>query len=613
MAVKPHGPRFLSELFLAALLILLSATASSQANRTASVLLQAQSALDQNHPETAIDLLSGHLKAHTTDDKARLLLAEALVMADRAPAAEEQYRAILKHAPANYIALAGLGELYASTGRVEQAEPLLACAIKYGPHEPQLRIEWAQVLARLHRFKQASAALTGVTAPASGEDRIAYFRLKAAIAEGLGKSAEAAAAMERALEVRPEDPTLQLAAAVAQLHAGKPDRTATLAGSAFSRTQDPDSGLLLLQAQLAMDADVRETLASLRALQPAADREASWRQRVAEILIRHGDYAEAVADLKRTAELDPDSPDILFNLALAQFKAGAAKDALATGEKCKVLRDSADLESLLGDIQEALGDSLAAVKSYQLAATMDPRNENYQLAVAVELIRHHNFQPAKLVLDKAAQSFPNSWRLQLALGMVEYFAGSRTAASQILLRAIDLAPQPEAAFPYLSDIELDETAPPDPPAIARICGYANAHPRADREQFYCGALMLRADYASRDVSRLPEIIRRLSAAEQALPGDAAPHCELGRAYSWIENWKPAQAQYEMCVKLNPDSTQAHYRLARIYQHNGQAERAQEEMKLYKDASERMAEENEQRQNALKTFLYTMQNQAAGTK
>jgi len=124
---------------------------------------------------------------------------------------------------------------------------------------------------------------------------------------------------------------------------------------------------------------------------------------------------------------------------------------------------------------------------------------------------------------------------------------------------------------------------------------------------------LHIDYASRDTSHSADIIRRLTAAARALPNDAAPHCELGRAYAWLEKWQPAQTESELCAKLNPDSAQAHYRLSQIYHHTGQTDRAREEIMLYKEASQRLAEENEQHENALKTFLYTIQNKTAGAK
>jgi Flp pilus assembly protein TadD len=595
---------------LAIVFVCLGRLIASPQTKNSKTLVEAQSALDGNHPQKAIEILSPLLKVHPGDDSARLLLAEALAMLGRSGHAIEQYQIILKNSPNDYIALAGLGELYVSLGEVDKAEPLLAKAVAIS-HEPELRIEWAQALARLHRFKEAKGALAEISTPPSTVQRISFFRLRAAIAEGLGDAQSAATEMEKALAAKPEDYALQLATAAASLQAGKVERATVLADAAFRRTAEVDAGLILLQAQLASNVEMRETLDALRAKQMPAEAEFSLRQHLAQILITYGKFGEAAKDLKRVAELNPTNPDLQFNLALAELKSGATKEALANAQRSRELRDNADVEALLGDIQEALGDNLGAVKSYEAAVVLAPNDENHHLALAVEFIRHRNFEPAKLVLEQAEKVFPRSWRIQVALGMVQYFVGTKAEASELMLRAVDLSPDPELTYRYLGDIELDESAAPDQPAVARICEYANAHPNAAREQLYCGALMLHSDYASRDISRVHEIVRRLTLAAGALPEEATPFCELGKVYTWLEDWKMAQQSSERCVKLNPDSAQAHYRLSQIYHHMGETERAREEIKLYKAASEKLVETNEEHESALNTFLYTIQKQATG--
>ncbi len=577
--------------------------ASSQG---ANAVAQAEAALDHDNPQEAISLLSAHLRAHPTDDSAHLLLAAAYVMTRQAEAAEAEYRKVLKHAPTSYIALAGLGELYENLGKLEQAEPMFAKAVRYGPREPQLRIAWARILTRLHRFPDASKALTGVTPPKAADQRILFFRLRAAIAEGLGSATDAAGNMESALAVQPDNVGLQLAAAVANLHAQNWKRAAGLAESIFAKTRNPDAGIVTLQAQLGGHADPTHTLQALRTIPMPAEQELALRQRLAEILIAQGQTTEAVTDLKRAAELDSSNPDTYFNLALAEFRAGKTKDALESAERSKKIKDSAEIEGLLGDIQEALGDNLAAVRSYQAALAMGPGDENHHLALALEFIRHRNFEPAKLVLQQAEKSFPNSWRVQVGLGMVEYFVGTKADASNLLLRAMDLASDPELPLRYLGEVELDETAAPDPPAVERICAYAKAHPTSARAQSYCGALMFRNDFASRDTSRADDIVRRLSFAATSLKDDPTPHCELGKVYDWLEKWESASKEFEACTRLNPNSVQAHYRLSQVYRHLGETDRSREELKLYKAASQKLAEENEQHETTLNTFLYTIQ-------
>ena len=166
---------------------------------------------------------------------------------------------------------------------------------------------------------------------------------------------------------------------------------------------------------------------------------------------------------------------------------------------------------------------------------------------------------------------------------------------------------------YLRLENLDTDIPPDPAAINQLCRYADQHPQSGKEQFYCGALLFRRDTVSSDKSHTAEILQRLNAAVRSLPQDAAAHCQLGKAYRSMERRQDALRESEICARMDANSADAHYRLAQIYQHLGQRERSQEEMKLYDAASTRLADENARREATMKTFLYTIQNESPARK
>jgi glucokinase len=65
--------------------------------------------------------------------------------------------------------------------------------------------------------------------------------------------------------------------------------------------------------------------------------------------------------------------------------------------------------------------------------------------------------------------------------------------------------------------------------------------------------------------------------------------------------------------MDPNSAEGHYRLAQIYQHLGEAAQSEQEMKLYKVTSQHIADENARRDETIKTFLYTIQNEAPDHK
>ena len=578
----------------------------SHAPQPSGVLAEAQFSLAHGNPADAIRLLSEYLKTNPTDIAARKLLGQAYAAAGQDDRAAGEFQTVLEKAPDDFIALASLGEIYARGGQSEKAEPLLARAVKIN-RAPQIRTEWAVVLARLHKYKEAQSALAGIAPPSGRDDSIRFHRLKASVALGAGNASVAASEMEAALALGPADDALTLATAAAELQAKNWKRAAHLAEPLFSRTHDPQIGLICLEAELEMHGDFHATLEALRATQVDASEELAFRQRLAELLISHGEYSEAIEDLKAAAALDPHRADLQFNLALAQFRAGRLDDALASVEKCKELGDDADLEDLAGDIQEARGDSVAAVKSYQAAVVLAPSEEKYRLSMAVELIRHDNFDAARLVLKSAEESQPKSWRIELTLGMVEYFGGTDEAATKYLLRAAELAPESQTAWKYLGDIQMDRPTAPDAAAIARLCQQADREPKNGLMQYYCGGAIFRRDYGAADNSHAEEILRRLHTAARLLPGDALPHCQLGKAYRWLERWQEALSESETCARLDPDSAEAHFRLAQIYQHLGAAEKSKKEMELYEAASLKVADENARRDATMKTFIYTIQN------
>lgn len=623
-SVRARGDDWLTWSGIGVLLLLIS-SASLQAsgshfsqqspgtNQVSTPLSEARTELARGNPQEAIRILSAYLATNSKEIAARLLLGQAYAMAGQTNQAEDEFLAVVKDAPNNYVALAALGELYYRENQLEKAEPYLARAAKSGHDAPQIRIEWSLVLARLHRYKEAKNALAGVPPPTDKTEQISFHRLKASIDLALEDAPAAAAEMEKALALKPQDPGLAIATAAAQLQDLHFERAAQLAEPVFSRSHDPAVGLVVLEAQLGMSGEFRQTLAALdHAASALVSGEAvDLRMRAAELLSRYQKFPEAVDQIKKAAVQDGNRPGLLCNLALAQFQAALLDDALASAAKCKAGGDSAEIEDLFGDILEARGDNLGAVKSYQAAVALAPSEEKYRLSLALELLRHQSFEATKVVLQQAYEAHPNSWRIQFALGMLQYFMGKEDEATPILQRAADLSPDPSIALKYAGDIQLNRAAAPDPPLISQLCKYADHHATNATMQYYCGALLFRRDYVAENKANMTDILRRLNSAARRLPDDPGPHCQLGRAYRWMEQWQPALQESEVCVRLDPDSAQSHYRLAQIYQHLGQPERSKEEMKLYETASKHMADENARREETIKTFLYTIQKSVPG--
>jgi tetratricopeptide (TPR) repeat protein len=242
------------------------------------------------------------------------------------------------------------------------------------------------------------------------------------------------------------------------------------------------------------------------------------------------------------------------------------------------------------------------VHSYQSAVALEPNVQEHRLALARELLKHQTFDAAILVLEQAAELFPQSTRVKLLLG-VSYYLVDRSADSiRELLEAAKLDSSDELAARYLGEITLQDSAEPHPAAVAQICAFADAHSSSKSASALCGAVLLRASEESGDISRKPEILRRLEHAVRIAPQEPLARCQLGRAFEWSQEWQKARLQMENCVRLDPDSPEGHYRLARIYRRLGLSSMANEQTALQQQATQRQSQESTRRTNAATRFL-----------
>jgi tetratricopeptide (TPR) repeat protein len=439
--------------------------------------------------------------------------------------------------------------------------------------EDEKSLAQALQLAKAHRYAEAGAVIRRVSPPEDRLQRIGFYRLRASIESGLGHSAAAAVDMEAATRLAPENLELKIAASLARL-----------------------------EAQLESHSDPTPTLATLRSFDLAPTQQLDLRSRIGEILSRANLFQEAAKDLEEASRLAPDRADIHFNLALARFRNGEWDAALASAQRAKSLQDSGAVESLLGDIQEKRGDALAAVHSYQAAVNFEPNVEEHRLALATELLKHQTFDAAIVVLEQAEGLFPHSVRVRVLLALTYYFVDRSQDSIRTLLEATKLDTTDVLATRYLGEITLQDSAVPDPAAVTQICAFADAHPASESTDALCGGVLLRVAEDNSDSSRRQEILRRLRHAVAIAPGDPVAACQLGKALEWSERWQEARTQMEKCVRLDPDSPESHYRLARIYRRLGLATLAAEQTTAQQQAAKRQTDESNRRTNAITRFL-----------
>ncbi len=577
-------PRSMSLILSLSTLVILAAVtappASAREDEKTSVTQRANHLARTGHAGEAVTLLQTSLSARPADLNARLALAELYAASGQNEKAEQEFRNALRYHPSASAAEFALSAFYIRTGSLPAAEQVLDGAVRHHPKLNEARAQLALVLARERKYAEAEASIHPVPPPSGLNDRVRYFRLVASIQSGLGDSHAAAHAMEEALGVMPTDEGLQLVTAVAEAQAGEWQSCIRNVAPLFGKHPASSSGLLLLRAQLAEHKAYRSTLQSLRALNLPDDQRLELRVRSAELLASADKHEEAAEELQDAVKLTGGGDDtILYNLAVEQYGAGQFDAAFGTLAPLRSRKDSAELEDLLGDVEEQRGNRTAAVHSHENAIALAPEEERYRLSLGAELLKYGDYQPAVSAFQQAAARFPNSARVYVGLGMAYYFMEKNDESVAAFLRADKLDGGSGRALAYLGSTQVDNAAGPAPAAVDAICGRANSNSEQSAAVLWCGALLFRKAYLAGNQSAVPDVLRRLRMAATLVPRDAVANCSLGRALEWTEHLEEARHWLEICVRLRPDSAEDHYRLSRVYRGLGLKQEASEQAEM----------------------------------
>jgi tetratricopeptide (TPR) repeat protein len=252
-------------------------------------------------------------------------------------------------------------------------------------------------------------------------------------------------------------------------------------------------------------------------------------------------------------------------------------------------------------VEEQRGDRAAAIHSHQSAIAMAPREEHFRLSLGAELLKYQEYQAAVSVFQQAAELFPSSPRIYVGLGMAFYFMEKYDDSVAAFLQADQLDNGAGRALGYLAATQVDNPAGPMPAALEAICDRAKSPKAEPAAVTWCSALLLRKAYLADDRAAGPDILRRLRLEAKLEPGDPVATCSLGQALEWTEQFAEARHWLEICIRLRPNSTEAHYRLSRVYLALGLKHAAAEQTALVDTANA----ERDEHQSIANTFADEM--------
>ena len=267
---------------------------------------------------------------------------------------------------------------------------------------------------------------------------------------------------------------------------------------------------------------------------------------------------------------------------------------------------AADSHREAADRAERSGDPLTAEREYAEAVRGNPSEQNY-FAWGSELLLHRAIRPAAEVFTKGAALHPKSARMLAGLGAALYAGGSYADAANRLCAASDL--QPADPSPYVFLGKMEKAAPePLPCAAEKLARFAHDQPGNASANYYLAVALWKGAQRNANPANLRQCESLLHKAIAADPNLDAAYVQLGIVYTARADFVRAIEAYKKAVELNPQSSEAHYRLAQAYKRVGEEENAQRETQLYKQADQTETAAVEQQRREIRQFLIILNNQ-----
>ena len=272
--------------------------------------------------------------------------------------------------------------------------------------------------------------------------------------------------------------------------------------------------------------------------------------------------------------------------------------------------EKAEIYRLLGDLDEQLGDPLAAVREYESAARLEPSEQNY-FDWGTELILHKAPRPAVEIFTKGSEAHPNSARMLAGLGAALYANGSYSEAARRLCEASDLKPADPAPYVFLGKME---KAAPDPLPCAeeKLSRFAREQPANALANYYYAVALWKSERDPAISTRSAQAAALLDKAVRLDPKLGDAYVQLGIISSARGDYRGATSAYKKAIEANPQSGEAHYRLGLAYRRVGDDAKAKQELQLYKQIDQTETATVERQRRELRQFMIILKDQPAPT-
>ena len=362
-------------------------------------------------------------------------------------------------------------------------------------------------------------------------------------------------------------------------------------------SSDPALLLALLDTYIGLH-EIRQASATLAELNGRLTNQPGQRMQIAALLVKESAYSLAAEEFERLTAANPDSDELKYDLALAYYRAGEETQASMVLKNMLAADDDAELEDLLGDVEERAQNHAAALVAFRRAMQLGPQNEEYRFDYAQCLENQWDLAAAADVFQAGVLDFPSSAKMWLGLGATYYLAGRYSQAAQSLLKAARIAPGAPEVYRLLG-LAYEAAGPFQKRIADRFSRYLISNPPDAPAHYYYAKILIERNQQA-EAQSLTEARRELEQAIKLDPNLAEAHGELGVLLSMQGQFHAACGQLQRAVRLDPESSAAYYELSRTYRklgENGHAQDALREFQRLKATQRRKLD-----QDAVRSFL-----------
>jgi tetratricopeptide (TPR) repeat protein len=320
-------------------------------------------------------------------------------------------------------------------------------------------------------------------------------------------------------------------------------------------------------------------------------------------------FQDAIGPLSKAFQLEPGNYENSYELAQAYEGAGEHDRAKQLAFQLLSSADRPELHRLLGDIEEASNQPLAAEREYERALRLDPSEENY-FALASELLVHRAVEPAIEIFGKGALAYPRSERMLAGWGAALYANGQYVLAAQRVCDASDLNPDDLNPYLFLGHMQ-QYSSEVLPCAEQKLARFVERHPHNPRASFYYAIALVKADAS--DHGGDPRVQVLLNNAVREDSKFAPAYLELGNLLSERGQVAEAVGLYQKSIAADPNLSEAHFRLAQAYRHAGENTKAAREFQIFDRLKRSEAASVEQHRREIRQFVVVLRDPAQATQ